>query len=61
MFCFIYIAYWIAQKAIKYVIDHSDNFLLDEFEGVDKSVIEKETNELKELIFEYFSVWELYK
>lgn len=39
-------AYWIAQKAIKYLIDVSDNFL--EFNN--------DVNELERLIFEHFEV-----
>lgn len=39
-------AYWIAQRAIKYVIDVSDNFI----------VPESDIDELKELIFRHFDV-----
>lgn len=39
-------AYWVATKAIKYVIDVCDNFILPE----------SDIEEIKELIFEHFNV-----
>ena len=53
-------AYWIAQKAIKFVIDYEDNFLLDDLDIYNESensvFIEKEVEELKQLIFEHFQI-----
>lgn len=45
-------AYWIAQKAIKFVLDYNDNFLM---ESEPKS-IEHEAEELKQLVFEHFKI-----
>ncbi len=42
-------AYWIAQKAIKYVIDVCDNFITPE----------TDINQLKELVFQHFNVTSL--
>lgn len=51
----IFLAYWIAQKAIKFAIDYDDNFLLDEINETSQD-IEDEVNELKNVIFEHFQV-----
>jgi hypothetical protein len=48
-------AYWIAQKAIKFVIDYEDNFLLDD-ENDENESIEAEVQELKKIIFDHFEV-----
>jgi hypothetical protein len=54
-------AYWIAQKAIKFVIDYEDNFLLEDLaiyndENDENGSIEAEVQELKNIIFEHFQV-----
>lgn len=49
-------AYWIAQKAIKYLIDFTDNFLVDEHLLLNDNDINMEMDELKEIIFDHFKV-----
>lgn len=45
-------AYWIAQKAIKFVLDYNDNFLMEN----DLNSIHHEAEELKQLIFQHFKI-----
>ena len=66
------IAYWIALKAIKHVIDSNDNFFLDhsdadseddqddvESDNYNRRLLKAEINEIKEIIFEHFNVIEI--
>jgi hypothetical protein len=49
-------SYWIAQKAIKYLIDFMDNFLSENDDQGLNHDINTEIEELKEVIFQHFQV-----
>lgn len=48
-------AYWIAQKAIKFLIDFTDNFLTEN-EHVPLSDLNSQVDELRNVIFQHFQV-----
>lgn len=52
-------SYWIAQKAIKYLIDFMDNFLSENDDQGLNHDINTEIEELKEVIFQHFQVTNL--
>jgi len=45
-------AYWIALKAIKFIIDVSDNFIT-----IENKNLNEQYEEIKEIIYEHFKVF----
>ena len=49
-------AYWIAQRAIKYLIDVNDNFIEGDNINVNLVNIDSEIDELQSIIYDHFQV-----